>query len=153
MLNVFDGDIFKSVDYTNNKHILVHQCNCVTNSAKGLAKIVFDIYPEANIYKIRNYDISIPGEICIIFPVVNLFGQYSPGKSNKRETKKQRLEWFKMCLFNLKDNIPDGVEHINFPWEIGCGMGGGNWDDYFALLNEFASLLPKNIYVNIWRLS
>ena len=52
MLNIYNGDIF-SIKY-DDENILVHQCNCVTNHAKGLAKNVFDLYPDANIYKLRN---------------------------------------------------------------------------------------------------
>jgi hypothetical protein len=149
MINICNGDIF-SIKY-DNENILVHQCNCVTNYAKGLAKTVFDLYPDANIYKSRN-DYSKPGDINIILPIVNLFGQRLPGKPNKYETKKQRLEWFKICLINLKNNLPENIKTINFPWQIGCGLAGGNWDDYLYEINQFASSLPVNIKVNIWKL-
>ena len=150
MLNIYNGDMF-SIKY-DDENILVHQCNCVTNHAKGLAKTVFDLYPDANIYKLRN-ECSTPGDINIISPIVNIFGQFIPGKPNKRETKEQRLEWFKTCLIKLKNELPENIKSINFPWQIGCGLAGGNWDDYLNVIYEFVSLLPVNIKINIWKLN
>jgi hypothetical protein len=46
---------------------IVHQCNCVTNRAEGLAKALFTLYPNANTYANRQKGDDKPGTIKI-FP-------------------------------------------------------------------------------------
>ena len=43
---------------------------------------------------------------------------------------------FKKCLAAIA-KLP-GVRSVAFPYKIGCGLGGGNWVEYRAALEEFA---------------
>ena len=85
------GDIFDT-RYRNNKTCIVHQCNCLTIKAGGLAHSIFNNFGNyANVYSWKReykYNIAvaadrdIPGTIkfCHGSPnVIALFGQFFPG--------------------------------------------------------------------------
>ena len=77
--------------------VICHQVNCVSTEAAGLAKLLFEKYPEANIYKTRRYNLgsvimSSIGEEKI---VAHLVAQIYPGKPKKgMDCKEKRLEYF-----------------------------------------------------------
>lgn len=51
---------------------IAHQCNCVTNKAKGLSKQIFKKFPYADSYTNRqNY--SNPGTIEVFNNVINMY--------------------------------------------------------------------------------
>lgn len=70
---------------------LVHQCNCMTRSAAGLAKEIFAAYPAANTYR---QQLRVPGTIYIAHGtphnVINLYGQQKPGRADATETHDDR---------------------------------------------------------------
>lgn len=121
---------------------IVHQTNCITTNAAGLAKILFEKYPHANIYKDRKSP-DIPGTIKICGNgenqryIINLMGQYYPGRD--RDAPLKRKQWFFQGLRNIA-NIDD-IQNIGFPYEIGCGLAGGNWDEYYKMITIFADYI------------
>jgi O-acetyl-ADP-ribose deacetylase (regulator of RNase III) len=146
LLRVVDADIT-----TSPEKYICHQCNCVTPRAKGLAQQIFNKFPWADTYSMRK-ESSTPGTIEINGNgsnerfVINMFAQFFGGKPSRRETKKQRLDYFRSCLAQIKD-IPD-LETVAFPFNIGCGMAGGNWKDYERALEDFAkeARIPVSLY-------
>ena len=133
MIQIKEDNILNS-----NEKYIIHQCNC---NAKGLAKSLFDKYLYANVYKNRTIH-SKPGTISVkgngkeCRYIINAFGQYTPGKPNIKETKLQRLIWFKQCLDEIKKI--ENVESIAFPYKMGCGYGGGNWNEYLKTIEQFS---------------
>jgi hypothetical protein len=115
---------------------ICHQCNCVTKVAKGLAKDLFERYPDANVYTSRK-TYSVPGTISVHGTIVNMFAQINPGKPNLqgRDTVENRLAWFKSCLFLIQDLEPGSIA---MPWKIGCGLAGGDWSVYKSMLTDFS---------------
>ena len=150
MLQTVIGDLTLAKDT-----YLCHQCNCVTNRSAHLARAVFNAFPYADVYSERT-EHSKPGTIELRGNgddqrwVVALYGQYYPGKTKYPNSPKDgwgaRLGYFKSCLEEL-DKLPPGS--FAFPWRLGCGAAGGNWDDYLALVQEFA----KNHSVTLYRLT
>jgi O-acetyl-ADP-ribose deacetylase (regulator of RNase III) len=146
-VRVVDGDITASPE----KYIC-HQCNCVTPRAKGLAQKIFAKFPWADTYSGRKEN-STPGTIEITGNgsnerfVVNMFAQFSGGKPTRNETRQQRLHYFRSCLTQIKD-IPN-LETIAFPFNIGCGMAGGNWKDYEREIDNFAK--DAGVLVSLYR--
>ena len=55
---------------------------------------------------------------------MRIFAQYDYGYGPRRYTN---YEAFACCLENLNKLVPDYVP-IAFPYKIGCGLGGGDWD-------------------------
>lgn len=124
------------LDYKVDEYTIVicHQTNCQTKSSKGLSKQIFDKYPETNIY----YHKRTPGEIIITQTndgkfVFHLNAQDSPGKPSTNESKEQRLEWFKKCISEIRKYSSPRCMFL-FPYGIGCGLAGGNWNDYHRIL-------------------
>lgn len=137
VLTVIIGDILEYVDFG----FIVHQCNCVTTDAKGLAKRIFDRYPEANIYS--NGTVRRLGDVIIKGRIINLIGQYYPGKPKyKNDTSKIRENNFSNALEKIQLIIPEHSK-IYFPYNIGCGLAGGNWNNYFNMIKLFAENNPK----------
>lgn len=140
MLKIVKGNIFESKD-----KYLVHQCNCVTNRAAHLALDVFTRYPYSDIYSYRATN-DTPGKIIIKGNgidqrfVVALLGQKYPGKSKYPDSAEDGLnsreEYFHLGLIALSKI--SNLESIAFPWKIGCGAAGGNWENYLSMLINFA---------------
>jgi hypothetical protein len=128
--------------------VICHQCNCVSTSGKGLAKIIFDNFPKANVYKNR-IDHDIPGTNRIIKTegktIVNMFSQFNPGKPYGTDSKTARLNWFVSCLNAIK---VDPGDKIAMPYLIGCDLAGGNWKKYYVALSTWAEL--NNITVVLY---
>lgn len=158
MIEIVSDNLFNA-----KEKYLCHQCNCITNRAAHLAKDVFSKYPYANIYEERQkLDGSIymdykepsdkPGTIVIRGNgldqryVINLLGQYYPGKSQKinhlLDSPEVRENYFYkslLCIAKISN-----LESIAFPWKIGCGAAGGNWDNYLGNINNFAKYVYDN---------
>jgi len=145
MLNIVSGDILETeIQY------IAHQCNCVSSSYSGLAYGIFTKYPYANIYEERSSGkyIHLPGDIHIRGDgnnnryVINIMGQIYPGGPNKSgllevtDNANNRKKFFYDCLIDIAE-IP-GLVEIAFPYRIGCGLAGGNWEEYEELLKKFA---------------
>lgn len=73
-VEVVTGDLL-----TVEADLIVHQCNCVTKRAKGLAAALFAAFPEADVYALRKAKNkrgkSRPGTVSIHGRVVNLYAQ------------------------------------------------------------------------------
>jgi len=143
MLEIVNGDLFDS-----KEKYLLHQTNCVTNRAAHLSKDVFERYPYADIYTHRT-EPSVPGTIEIRGDgqekrfVINLLGQYYPGKPKYPDSKLDgalaREKYFHKCL--LKVAKIENLESIALPWRIACGAAGGNWSHYLGTINNFAQYI------------
>lgn len=129
----------------SQEDIIVHQCNCVTTSGRGLSKAIFDKFPEANVYENHNTKKSRPGtieirEINSKQIIVAFFAQRGPGKPQLRgdDNAQIRLIWFQYCLEELTNQIKNiNKKTIAMPYLIGCGLAGGNWESYFSILEEW----------------
>lgn len=148
-----------------DSEIIAHQTNCVTQTKKGLAKIIFNKYPRADcyIYRIKP---STPGTIDIRDIretdgkiVINMFAQYYPGKpmindNPNSDGVSSRLEYFNQCLQQISEYIKNNnIKSIAFPWNIGCGLAGGKWEDYYHAIEKFSTLLDENVVVKLCKIS
>lgn len=154
-LTHINGDLLEATeDY------IVHQCNCVTNHSKHLAKSVFDAFPYANTYKTRSKDIKThhtPGTIDIMGDgnnkrfIINAYAQYYPSTSKySNDTSKNRLQWFKECLQKIGQIKNIRKKTIAFPLNIGCGSAGGNWNEYYEIIKDFAN--KEQIHITLYKL-
>lgn len=154
MIEIVTGDLFEA-----KEKYLCHQCNCVTNTAAHLAKDVFEKFPHSDIYTSRT-EADKPGTIIIKGNgqdqrfVVALLGQYYPGRPkyplSSLDGAAVREKYFYRCLLRLSQ-IPD-LESVAFPWRIGCGAAGGDWEHYIGKINNFAQYVEdKGVQVKIYR--
>ena len=76
-MKMIGGDIFEA----ENDSFIVHQCNCVTTNARGLAEEVVWRFPQAATYCMPGESkyYHTPGTIDVIGNVINLYAQLLPG--------------------------------------------------------------------------
>lgn len=129
---------------------IFHQCNCKSTESKGVARAIFDKYPDANTY-IGEYE-RIPGNIHIIDysgskKIINAYGQIYPGKPQHGiDSPQERLRYFRQCLDLV---LAYNIKRIAVPWKIGCNLGGGIWEHYEESLIQYSDRL--DIDVCYWR--
>ena len=127
--------------------LIAQQCNCTASKGKGLSKSIADRFPYADFYSKRTQP-STPGTIEIAGKegqrkIIALYAQYAPGKAYgwSGETPEERERWFAECLDRI--GRIKNLRSIAFPMYIGCGLAGGNWSNYEALITAFAAKKPN----------
>lgn len=118
---------------------LLHQCNCVSTNARGIAEQIFYQFPYANTYVDNNRKpntIDIKGNGTSQRYIINMYSQYYPGGPQYQDTTNIRVEWFRQCLDRITQ-IPQ-LESIAMPYNIGCGLARGDWSTYYSIICQFA---------------
>jgi O-acetyl-ADP-ribose deacetylase (regulator of RNase III) len=140
---------------------IAHQANCITSRALGLAHNIFLKWPTANIYSSRTkFHHDSPGTIKITENhtgpnIIHMFGQYGPGKprggqNSRTDGYQLRKQWFFQCLRAIMSI--GALESIAFPYGIGCGLAGGHWGDYSAMLEFFADKVGPDTRVVVYKI-
>ena len=147
-VKIIDGNLLEA-----KEKYLAHQCNCATIKSAHLAKSVFDKYPYANTYKSRTYDKStrsIPGTIDVLGNgsdqrfVINMYAQYYPSKAKyANDSYALRMGWFKQCLDEIAKI--DSIKDLALPFNCGCGSAGGDWNQYYSEICNFANKYKINV--------
>ena len=167
---VLDDSILARVD------AIAQQENCVGCDGRGLAEAVARKLPYGSSYSSRRRmppqnkfavpeDRGVPGTIVVCRPpapgpgrpiVVNMMAQFEMGAPNKYKRVKPmppddgaatREAWFQQCLDKIAAIQPP-LGSIAFPYQIGCGLAGGNWSRYDAMITRFAERCPATqVYI------
>lgn len=138
---IINGNILNITDA-----YIVHGCNCVTVDSVGLAKDIFEKFPQHNVYLRRAGGFKdIPGTILVSGHIINMFCQYTPGKPKTEEERIKRLEYFISCIYQIDHEIPKGSK-IAVPFNIQCGHGGGKWEDYQILIG-YLKMFNYNVVI------
>jgi O-acetyl-ADP-ribose deacetylase (regulator of RNase III) len=159
MVKIIKGNLL-----TADTQYIAHQCNCLTNRAAHLSKAMFDEFPHADVYSSRDRKThwtesrDKPGTIDVRGNgeekryVINMFGQVFPGKPKFPDSKadgfEARRSHFNKCLEELA-KIED-LQSVGFPYGIGCGAAGGDWNKYIEMIEEFAD--ENEVEVTIYKL-
>jgi hypothetical protein len=152
-LDTIEGDIFEVQnlyeDELGYRTYLAHQCNATTKGARGIAKEIFSKWPHANVYK----EARQTGTCIVRYPIANLIAQQTPGKprtKNSADTTEQRLKWFEESLKDLTTQIAASqrvhtqqAHCVLLPFRIGCGLAGGDWDQYRNKIEQIAQDSPS----------
>jgi len=158
MLKIINGNLLDS-----DCQYIAHQCNCYSRRGAGLASAIFKAFPWADVYSSRferGDDASLFGSITVHSDpkrgrryVINIYGQLKPGKTSPgRDSSASRLEAFGKALDQIAE-LPE-LESIGFPYGIGCGLAGGDWNEYEKLLEDFAEQVGERcVSVILYRLS
>lgn len=164
MVEYKQGDLL-----TSGCDIICHQCNCMGVMGSGIAKQIRDKY--AGLYK--NYEVFVNditnayGREALLgrvyyYPtangplVANMFSQFNYLPRNVVHTD---YAAFRKCIRDVgrtAKSIPENYNiklpdvRIGFPYKIGCGLAGGDWNIVKQILeDEFSSSEYK---VEIWKL-
>ena len=148
MINYINADLLDS-----DCNFICHQVNCQGKMGSGVAKQIRDRWPEVytNYVKIANSKmlgkvqvLSIENANIPFQYVVNVFAQEFYGYDGKRYTS---YDAFQSCLEDLKNQIPRRAT-IAFPYKIGCGLGGANWE----IIEKMIDIVFKDYGVFIYKL-
>ena len=133
---------------------ICHQVNCQGRMGSGIAKQIRERWPRVyevyqDWYQGKLYDegalseYDMLGHIQIVHNengpyVINMAAQRFYGYDGKRYTS---YDAFWSCLGEITTKVPKGSK-IGFPYRIGCGLGGANWQVietmiYAALDNDY----------------
>lgn len=149
MFKIIGGNLLEA-----KEPYICHQTNCVTTKAAGLAAAIFDRFEYADCYSERaeRAEPDRPGTIKIYGNgtneryVINMMAQYYPGPSMSVPVSKStdnRFQWFRECLGEIMKLHGD----IAFPWRIGCGIAGGDWDKYLGVLARFEHVIRGSVII------
>lgn len=150
------GDLLEAdVDY------ICHQVNCQGKMGSGIAKsikekwpIAYDNYMEMWLHakgsSFGGPEDHLLGKISTVRidsnkSVINMFAQSHYGYDGRRYTS---YDAFWSCLGEIKATIPKGSK-IGFPKNIGCGLGGANWEVIQRMIYE---VLDNDYKVYIYEL-
>lgn len=123
MIKDYNGDILKS-----NATAICHQVNCKGVMGAGLALQIINLYPDVfKAYKNKCLEYNLLGQIqCVNISedryIVNMFCQFDYGYM-KRYTDYVAL---KTALTVLAAKMNGST--IAFPYKLGCGLAGGDWN-------------------------
>lgn len=137
IIKIIDGDILQATE-----DIICHQVNSMGVMGGGIAKQIRDKYPEVydeyknycNRHQIKEQMLGVTQCIkCQDGKVIaNLFGQLYFG-TNKQHTNYGAL---RNCLEYLRMRVDQSNESIAIPYNLGCGLAGGNWEIVSKIIEE-----------------
>lgn len=135
MIKMVDDNILQATE-----DIIAHQVNSMGVMGSGIAKQIKEKYPEVfDQYRkfFINNKFTALGKCQIVKTednkyIANLFGQYNYGR-DKQYTDYKALE---EALFSLKVGAKDHNLSVAIPFNIGCGLAGGNWETVYKIIEE-----------------
>ncbi len=147
-IKFYNGDLLDS-----DADIIGHQCNARGVMGSGVALAIKNRYPEVfqsyrkffedGNLKLGKVDFAKTNNGKI---VANMCGQDKYGRDGKQYTDYEALEkCFDKTARYMKEN---NLKTIAFPYNLGCGSGGGKWSVVFELIKEYFS----DTNVEIWQL-
>lgn len=151
MIKIVEGNILES-----NADIIYHQVNCMGVMGSGLAKQIKNKYP--NVYKDYKKFCSQHKPEELLEQIYNsrynelncicsVFGQLGYG-TNKVQTNydavRKALLDSRRVLKDLYWQYPNCK--LAFPYKMGCGLGGGNWDIVYKIIKEVFGDYDVTIY-------
>ncbi len=136
-IQIMTGDLLET-----DAEYIVQQCSTTVNRCMGLAAAINKKFKVSFYNKPRT-----PGTIMIKDRIIGMMAQINGGKPKAPETTTTRELLFLQCL----DQLPK-AKTIAFPFGIGCGLAGGNWDHYFKLIKNWSHNNPDTM-VYIYKLN
>ena len=136
MIKIIDGDILKA-----EEDIICHSCNCQVVMGGGIAKQIKEKYREVyRQYKTlcdRTESKELLGSVQLLGCddgkiIANLFGQENYGR-NGQYTDYDAL---REALTSIYERAINHKESVAIPYNIGCSLGGGNWDIVYKIIKE-----------------
>ncbi len=153
MIEFRSGDLLKQDDLD----IIIHQCNIHCIMEAGIAKQIAKKWPEVleadkrtkagDIKKLGSWTEATLDNGLV---VINMYSQKDFG-TDKCQTDYNAME---KALSDIKDEYDVGIVDelkIGIPYNIGCGLAGGNWNKVKNILNKVFSS-SKTIKLIIVRL-
>jgi len=151
-LQIIEGNL---LDATEN--LICHQVNCQGVMGSGLAKQLSDrylgLYEKYKLHCKFGAIEDLLGSITFFEIsrnryIVNIFGQNEYG-SNKKIVYTD-YDALKKAFISLRDIAIKHEDSIAIPYNLGCGLGNGNWDKVYELIFEVFE--DSDVIVNIYKI-
>lgn len=151
MIKIVTGDLMDA-----NEDIIVHQVNCKGVMGSGVAKQIRATFPE--VFKeyqghAHSHDSDeLLGTAQFVYSssknkiIANVFGQDSFGASRRR-TFESALIW---GLIKVKEFAEDNNMSIAMPYNIGCALGGGDWQVVYEGIEAVFSDFDRDVVLYKW---
>ena len=134
-----------------NSGIICHQVNCQNVMGAGIAKDIYTKYPivkeayqnRCNLYSNQTErSAALYGHYQLVkvsdsLMVANIFSQDKFGNGPKRKIRFTNPDYLINAINTIAEKYPN--EYIYVPEKIGCGYGGGNWDEIKPRLDALSS--------------
>ena len=149
----------------SNCDYICQQVNCMGKMNSGIAKQIREKWPivyqnymaKCNFSHPSGYirpelllgDIQIVGlwddynETKFHQSVINMYSQLNYGYDGRRYTS---YDAFWNCVNLIKQSVPTDKK-IGFPYNIGCGLGGANWNVILTMIDTVLADYTVEIYV------
>lgn len=142
----------------NRRVYLGHQVNAMGVMGGGIALAIKQKYPYVyDIYRCfcggknggYKEKSEILGQVCYILEndgvtIANLFGQYSYG----RTTRYTDYDGLQKALQDLHDKAGSvGKSIVVIPYNIGCGLAGGDWTIVEPMIHDIFSDNSTDLYI------
>ena len=79
-----------------------------------------------------------------------MLGQIFPGHPKFPDSTADgyiaRQGFFRKCLIAILQEIKD-IDSIAFPYGIGCGAAGGDWNKYFEMIEGFSNYVDGEVII------
>ena len=160
MLKYFSGDIFNS-----DADIICHQVNCQGVFGRGIAGQIKTMFPEVEktyriitkqwqeqaggitsglLGRVSAQPVELNGRW---FLIANLYGQDNYGKNGIYTDYRALLQ----AVTEIRDfvDVRGKLEKVAFPYGIGCGNAGGDWNKVEEIINSCFSDYQGE--VQIWK--
>lgn len=153
MVTIREGDLLAS-----DCEVICHQTNCQGVMGSGIAKAIRAAYPEAY-QALRDRFCrgeAAVGEVDFVQTmrdgvprcVVNCYGEYDYLPRGVVHTDYDGL---RRCFKKIKHEFNGKKVTIGFPYKIGCGLAGGDWEVVSKIVEE--EFAGDEWRVELWRLN
>jgi O-acetyl-ADP-ribose deacetylase (regulator of RNase III) len=131
MIEIIKGNLLDAPE-----QYIAHQVNAISITSSGLANAIFTRFPYADIYTNRTH-FDVPGTIIISGNesqnerlIIQMVAQFYPGYpmegASNLDSYKLRQKYFYKCLSKISKI--ENLKSVAFPYLIGCGLAGGDWE-------------------------
>lgn len=150
MITEIQGDIFEELE-SGRINILVHQCNCVHTMGAGIARIIAQKYPAAQIadnktekgpQKMGTYSVAKVSEGKFI---VNLYGQETPASKERATSYDSLCAGFEKLRDLIQARTPNLV--IGIPYGLGSDLAGGKFRIVRAIISAVFEDSPIKVVI------
>ena len=153
MITIHEGDLLAS-----NCEVICHQTNCMGAMGGGIARVIRDTYPEAYYALKQRFErgAAFVGEVDFVPTIrngflrciVNCYGEYDYLPIGAVHTDYEAL---KVCFKKIKKEFSGRNYTIGFPYKMGCGLAGGDWNIVYKLIED--AFAGDEWRVELWHLS
>ncbi len=137
MITIVEGNILDATE-----DIICHQVNCIGIMSGGLALQIRQKYPEVYTHYLEYINGAgthpLLGEVQTVLchdgkVIANLFGQDGVG-TKQIQTDYEALATSLAGILCIAKMV--GNDTIAIPYEIGCGLGGGDWNIVYKIIED-----------------